>query len=276
MIRMRYRTAIRLYAPLLVLGLTAAPALAQFRPRPINEAPLSERYIIEGAAGLWNPSPDMSITSESLGIIGTRIDFKQDLGLEKTRFKELHVTFHPARKHKFRFQYIPIDYKQTATLRRDIVFNGQRYNVGLPVISELDWKAFRYTYEYDFISMARGFGGFLLDLKQTNVTATLQSPLLDEFTRLKAPVPAVGGIARVYVSPAVSVTGELSGIKIPQNDNYDFRGHYLDLDIYGTFNINRNVGGQFGYRSFNVEAFITDDFGAFTLKGLYFGVVARY
>ncbi len=276
---MKNHTATRLYGVLLTVVLTAAsatPALAQFQPRPMAEAPMAERYIIEAQAGLWNPNPEMSITSESLGIIGTRIDFKSDLGLKQTRFKEFRVTLHPARKHKLRFQYIPIDYKQNATLTRDIVFNGQRYRVGVPVISELDWKAYRFTYEYDFISMSRGFGGFLLDLKQTDVKATLKSPVLEEFTKLQAPIPSIGGIARVYFSPAISVTGELSGIRIPTNEAYDFNGHYADLDIYGTLNINRNVGAQFGYRSFDVEATINDDFGSFTLKGIYFGVVARY
>jgi len=276
---MKNHTATLLYGALLsaaLLAASATPAVAQYRPRPMAEAPMAERYIIEAQAGLWNPGPEMSITSESLGIIGTKIDFKTDLGLKQTRFKEIRATLHPARKHKLRFQFIPIEYKQNATLSRDIVFNGQRYRVGVPVISELDWKAYRFTYEYDFISMSRGFGGFLLDLKQTDVKATLKSPILEEFTRLQAPIPSIGGIARIYFSPAISVTGELSGIKIPRNESYDFNGHYADLDIYGTLNINRNVGAQFGYRSFDVEAFINDDSGAFTLKGIYFGVVARY
>ena len=154
---------------LLLAACTLVPstARAQFVPRPMADAPLAERYIIEAQGGFWNPGPTMSITSESLGIIGSTIDFKTDLGLKQTRFKQFRATLHPARKHKFRFEYIPIDYKQNTVLRRDIVFNGQRYNVGVPVISELDWKAYRFSYEYDFISMAKGFGGFVLDLKQT-------------------------------------------------------------------------------------------------------------
>jgi hypothetical protein len=275
-IAMRTRAVIRLYGALAAVVLSVSPAMAQYQPRPIAEMPLSETYMVEASAGWWNPSTNMSITSESLGILGSRIDFEDDLGLTRKNLKEMHVVFHPARKHKLRFQYIPIDYKQSTTLRRDIIFNGQRYNVGLPVISELDWKAFRYTYEYDFLSMSRGFGGFLLDLKQTNITATLRSPLLEEYTKLKAPVPSIGGIARVYVSPAVSVTGELSGIKIPTRDSYDFSGNYFDLDVYGTVNFNRNIGAQFGFRSFDIDAVIDDDSGAMTLKGFYFGAVARF
>lgn len=266
----------RLSGVLLALVVTATPALAQFQRRSLNDAPLAERYIIEAQGGLWSPGPNMSITSESLGILGTRIDFVSDLGLKRTRFREFRATLHPARRHKFRFQYIPLNYRQSSTLVRSLVFNGQRYDLGLPVNSLLDWKAYRFSYEYDFISRNRGFGGFVLDLKQTDVTARLRSPAAEEYTKLQAPIPSIGGIARVYLNPAVSVTGELTGIRIPRSEQYDFRGHYADLDLYGTWNFNRNIGAQFGYRSFDVEAYIDDDSGAFTVKGLYFGFVARY
>jgi hypothetical protein len=279
--RMHIRSAMRLYGAVAALPLwlfSVAPAAAQYRPRPVNDAPPAENFLIEGSVGLWRPSPAMSISSESFGIVGSRIDLRQDLGLTNTRLGELHVVFHPWRKHKFRFQYIPLDYQQTATLKREIVFNGQRYNVGLPVISELDWQAYRFGYEYDFISMRRGFGGVILDLKQTHVRASLRSPLpqLDEYTEGIAPVPAIGGIARVYVVPSVSITGELTAIKVPTSTNYDFRGHYTELDIYGTVNFNRHVGAQVGYRSLDVDAVIDNDSGSFTVKGFYFGVVARY
>ena len=80
---MRIRAALRLYGALTALALWAAPASAQYHPRPIAEIPISERYIIEGSGSLWDPNPAMSITSESLGIIGSRIDIEDlVIGLE--------------------------------------------------------------------------------------------------------------------------------------------------------------------------------------------------
>lgn len=240
------------------------------------EAPLAERYKIEVSAGLWNPSPEISIASESLGIIGSTIDFVDDLGLAKKRIGALGVTLHPGRKHKLRLEYLPMQYTQSTTLKRDVVFNGQRYRAGLPVSSTLDWNAYRFTYEFDFISMNRGFGGLLVDMRATDITATLRTSVLDEFTRLRAPVPTIGGIARVYIVPAISVTGELTGIKVPKRDLWNFSGRYTDLNLYGTVNVSRNIGAQVGYRSFDVEAQIDQDSGTLTMKGVYFGIVARY
>jgi hypothetical protein len=185
------------------------------------------------------------------------------------------VTVRPALKHKFRFQVIPMSYAQTTLLARDLVFNGQRYAMKQPVASELSWKAYRLAYEYDFIAMSRGFGGVILDLKQTHARATLQTQGIDEVTRLRASVPAIGGIARVYVTPRVSVTGELSGMKVPGGTIGGSKGHYTELDLYGTFNLSPRVAAQAGYRSFDVEARVDDDAVAFTLKGLYFGMVVR-
>lgn len=272
------RSAIRLYGLLAAaLLLTASPALAQFRPRPISDPATGENYRIEGSAGFWNPSAAMTISSQSLGIIGTKIDFKQDLGLKDQRFGELHAVLRASRKHKFRFQYIPIKYEQQSTINRDIVFNGQLYRVGLPVNSALDWKAYRFGYEYDFIVKDRGFGGFILDFKYTDVRASLQSPTVSEFARAQAPIPALGGIVRVYAVPNIfSITGELTGIKVPDSVSKEFKAHYADLDIYGTVNFTNNIGAQLGYRSFDLGYLVDEDTGSFELRGLYFGVVARY
>jgi hypothetical protein len=260
------------------LVLTASPALAQFRPRTISDPATGEKYHIEGSAGFWNPTATMSISSEALGIGGTTIDFKKDLGLKDKRFGELHAVLKASRKHKFRFQYIPIKYTQQATVPRDIVFNGQLYRVGIPVNSALEWKAYRFGYEYDFIVKDRGFGGFILDFKYTDVQASLATPVQakPEFAHARAPIPALGGIVRVYLVPIVSITGELTGIKVPDSVSKDFKAHYADLDIYGTVNVTNNIGAQLGYRSFDVGYLVDQDTGSFKLKGLYFGVVARY
>ena len=135
-------SARRLYGALAAaLVLWATPALAQFQPRPMldddADVPTGERYHIEGQIGLWSPSADMEISSEGLGIIGSVINFKDDLGLTDQSFPEFHVTLRPARRHKFRFQYVPISFSQASLIERNIVFNGQLYPIGVEVESQL-------------------------------------------------------------------------------------------------------------------------------------------
>lgn len=255
--------------------------MAQFQPRPMldddPDLPTGERFVIEGQIGLWSPSAEMEIASEGLGIVGTIINFKDDLGLEDDSFPEFHVTLRPARRHKLRFQYIPINFSQSTTLTRTIVFNGQSLPVTALVDSELNWKAYRFAYEFDFVTLPRGFGGLVIDFKYTDVRAELEIPgLLSEFAHARAPIPTIGGIFRVYVIPNVSITGEITGFKLPESLIEDATGRYLDVDFYGTVNITNNFGAQLGYRSLDLGYEFESDYGDFKLKGFYFGGVVRY
>jgi hypothetical protein len=264
------------WAVLALLCVAAAPASAQYQPRALNDPPTGEKYHIEAAAAYWFPSADLTVSSEQLGIIGSRIDFKRDLGLVDQRAPVLQLELRPARSHKFRLEYMPVTYTQTTTLSQDIVFNGIRYRLGLPVNSTLEWKTLQIGYEYDFVVKNWGFVGFDLQAKYTDVQVSLASPIATEFARARGPIPAIGGIGRYYVMPNISITGELSAFKIPDSIDSRYNAHYIDLDIYGTLNVTNNIGVKGGYRSRDVGYLIKSDSGAFTLSGIYFGAVVRY
>jgi len=293
---MSHYSAVRLYATLvcaLVLSLLAArPARAQFTPRPLNDPATGERYHIEGAAALWFPGINLTVNSEEFGIAGSQIDFKNDLGATDHSIGDLKLVLRPTKRSKFRFEYIPIHYDATAVLKRSVIFNGIRYDVGLPVNSTLDWKAYRLIYEYDVASFDRWYAGFILEAKYTDIAVKLASPVDVETAAAQAPVPSLGGVGRVYVVPNISVTAEITGMKLPENLIKRTFAHYLDVDIYGTVNFNDHLGAQFGYRSLDVGVTVKSDVangcsttptagltgtsGCFTLRGPYIGVVARY
>jgi hypothetical protein len=274
------KSAVRLYrwaALTAALVCFAAPASAQYKPRTISDPATGEKYHIEASADLWMPSAEMTVSSESLGIQGSEIDFKRDLGLLDQRFPVLQLELRPARSHKFRFEYIPVNYDQSATLAQDIVFNGIRYRLGLPVNSSLDWKTYQFGYEYDFVVKNSGFVGFILEAKYTDVQVSLARALATpEFAHARGPIPAIGGVGRYYVMPNISITGEVSGFKIPDSIDSRYNAHYVDIDIYGTLNFTNNIGVKGGYRSRDVGYLIKSDTGAFVMKGIYFGGVLRY
>ena len=266
-----------MYAALAGLVLLASPAHAQFRPRPMSDPATGEKYHIEASAGFWSTSSDISISSEALGIIGSTIDFKTDLGLESGRLRELRVVLRPATKHKLRFEAIPILMTgKDHVLSRTIVFNGQAYTIGVPVTSQFDWKAYRFAYEYDFLTRDRWFVGFIFDIKQTDVRVDVDTAVIREFARARGPIPALGGIGRFYPAPNISVTAEYTRIPYKEDFTKDVKARYADFGLYGTVNFSNNVGAQIGYRSFDVGYKFDDDTGAFTVKGPYFGIVARY
>ncbi len=260
----------------LVLALFAAPAAAQYGSQPSADRATGENYHVELGAFLWTPTPDISITSEALGIIGSKIDLVNDLGIEKSTFKQFRIVLRPATKHKFRFEYTPISYTSTGTLTRDIVFNGIKYPISLPVDTKLEWKAYRFGYEYDFVYRDRGFAGVVLEAKYTDVQATLSNVIDTEFVHARAPIPAVGFIGRGYLAPNISITGEFSFFKLPDSIDEDYSGKFYDFDLYGTVNFTDHFGAQGGYRSFDVFYHVDSDEGDLQLKGLYFGGVVRF
>jgi hypothetical protein len=271
---MRTRVAASLVVCAVVFS--ATPADAQYAFGPGSNRATGETYHVEVGGAFWNPTPDILISSEEFGILGDQVDFVADLGVEKKRHTQLRVVLRPATKHKFRFEYTPLKYAAEGVIARSIVFNGIRFPVELPVETDLNWRAYRFGYEWDFVYMDRGFVGLLLEAKYTDVEATLTNAFDSEFVRARAPIPAVGFIGRGYVMPNVSITGEFSFFKLPDSIDEDYEGNFYDFDIYGTVNFSDNFGVQGGYRSFDIFYRIENDEGQLTMKGLYLGGVVRF
>jgi hypothetical protein len=257
----------------LALAAGATNAQAQYGTRPLGNPAVGEDYHVEAAIGLWMPDREITVSSESLGIIGSKIDAVTDLGFENEKFPDFRVVLRPSKKFKFRFGYTPIKYEAVSTLTRTIVFNGQKYDVGLPVNSRLDWKDWRFGLEYDFIYRDRGYLGFITEVKYTDVEVDLVSPVTSEFTKAKAPVPTIGVSGRGYLTKNLSITGEFTGLTLNYSGN---EGTYINFDLYGTYNFVNNFGVQGGYRTLKVDYVIDLDQGNLRLKGLYFGAVARF
>jgi hypothetical protein len=256
---------------------SAVPAFAQFRPPASSSAGVGERYHIEGSIAFWSADPDLVISSESLGIPGDDVDLIDDLGIGEKQLRELRLVLRPARKHKFRFNYLPIKYEAEAVIQREFTFNGQRYRIGLPVNTEADLTTLRFGYEYDFFYTSRGYVGVLLDVKYTNVDVSIDSPIGREFTETVAPIPGIGVVGRGYVARNVSITGEVTYFRVPESlGGDDFGGRYLEYDFYGTVNFTEYVGAQFGLRSIDVDYFDDFDAGSLRFRGFYFGGVVRY
>jgi hypothetical protein len=266
----------------LFAGLYAAPpAEAQYgAQRATSNRATGENYHVELAAEFWDPNPNIVISSEQFGQLGSNIDFVNTLGVAKTKFRQLRAVLRPATKHKFRFEYTPINYDAQKVVGVSFVFNGQEYAIGVPVTTNLKWDAFRFGYEWDFVYKNRGFAGVLVDLKYTHVNASLDAPTVGatQFTDARAPIPAIGFIGRGYVVPNISITGEFSLFKLPEKalTTDDYSGKYYDFDLYGTVNFTDHFGVQVGYRSIDVFYKVKLDTGTMTLKGPYIGGAVRF
>src|SRR6185436_6527351 len=95
--------------------LLAGPASAQ---GGLSEPATGETYHVEIAGALFTPTPTLLITSEGLGIPGDQIDFVKEFDLENNTFTQLRIALRPGKKHKLRYEFVPIRYEKEATIRR--------------------------------------------------------------------------------------------------------------------------------------------------------------
>jgi hypothetical protein len=272
------KRAIHIYAiGVVVLFQMAMPSPASAQFRPANQAALGDKYHLELDAVVWDTSADISLSNTALGLTGTTIDLKNDLGIKDQKFGGFELILRPAVKHKFRVQLVPVHYSAVATPQSPLSFGGVTFPAGAPINSTFHWRAWRFGYEYDFAVTPRGFVGFTLDVKYTDADASLTSVATGtRSASARAPVPALGGILRVNPASHLSLTGEITGFKWPGGWIWSGSGDYLDIDTYATINFANAFGVQFGYRSFDVSYSLTNDAGSFKLSGPYLGAALRF
>src|SRR5687767_14926521 len=234
----------------------------------------AEDHVVELGVMFWKPSPVLILSTDDLTDAGVGdVDFVQEFGIEDKYFPEFRATI--GRRHKFRASFVTFSYDAETTINRTIRFQGRTFTIGVPATADIKWNMYRFGYEWDFVSRERGFFGFIADLKYNKVQASIDSPALTSAaaTDTTAPVPTLGVIGRGYLAPAVSITGEFTGLSITRDE---FEGKFFDFDLYGTVSFGRNVGVQGGYRSVVVDYIVDEDTGDLKMKGPYFGAVVRF
>jgi hypothetical protein len=248
--------------------ITLSPAIVQ--AQSTDQMP-GEQFHVEFGTVWWQPSPELVIQTEAAAAVGiTDFDFAEEFDLDSKRFSEFRFVVKPARKHKVRVSYVPVRYDQSSTLVRAIAFDGTTFSG--PAALNIEWDLWRFGYEWDFFSSNRGFVGMLADVKYNKVNAAVQSRLAAEAAGATAPIPGLGIIARHYVHPKISISGEFTFFKMVG----DIEGSFLDFDISATGNIFKNFGVLGGYRAVNADYNVDEDSGNLQLRGLYIGIVSRF
>ena len=245
----------------------------------MNDPATGEKFHIEAEAGFWTPTADITFASAGFGIPGDSINVKRDLGVTDQGFPALQPATAPRAQPPLPLPVHPDQY--SGSTRLDARHRVQRHPLlasNVPVNSSLDWKAYRFGYQYDFIVKNRGFGGFILEAKYTDVQgAAGDAALAGVHARSARRFRRIGGIGRVYVVPEHLDHRRADRLHASRTASRatTTRTTWISI-IYGTVNFTNNIGVKGGYRSLDLGYIIKDDTGSFTLKGIYFGAVLRY
>jgi hypothetical protein len=187
-------------------------------------------------------------------LAGSSVSAQTDLGMPRKLVEQFSLVIRPGVKHKFRIDYDPASYTSSASLARPLVFGDQVFVTGTTVATAVDWKTWRFAYEYDFIYRPRVFAGLIVDMRHDDASVALTSSTLAAATHAKSTFPDIGGIFRIYPLSDVSLTIQFTGMSLPVRWRplTGYNGHVTDFDAYATFNFSDNFAIRSGYRSLRV------------------------
>ena len=258
----------------------ARPATAQLSPAS-TDYPVGELHRIELLGSRWPPAQDLTVTHRGSGASATTRGAAGDPGAAVPRFMDLRARLRLSRRQRVHFDYLPVRYDAVTAPDRSASPAGAE--LGAPVASILTWRTWRLAYEYDVVHMARGSLGLFAEAAYTDVRIARDSgcvgaPAACELARMRRPIPAVGGVVRLYPSPVIMLGGEASLLRMPWGigDFLGYTGEHLAYDVHAVLNFIDAFGLQLGYRSRTLSLQTTAHDYDLKLEGVYAGVLLRF
>ena len=280
----RRRTAVGGCA-LLALLTCAGPATAQFSSAPAF--PVGELYRIELLGSLWPPAQDLTVSSLGSGAPGATTGTAADESVAAPRFTDLRLRLRLSRRQRLHLDYLPARYPAATTLDRGPAPEDTGLEPGVPAAATLTWKTWRLAYEYDLVHVTRASLGLFAEAALTDVQVVLDgaagtgcdaASAACDLARLRRPVPAAGGVVRLYPSPVIMLGAEASLLRAPDwvGDLLGYAGEHLAYDVHAALNFIEAFGLQIGYRSRSLRLRTADHDADLKLEGVYVGALLRF
>ena len=270
---------------LLALLACPHPATAQLSPAPAY--PVGELHRIELLGSLWPPAQDLTVASRGSGASAATTGAAAEERIAAPRFMDLRVRLRLSRRQRVHLDYQPTRYPAATTLDRGPAPEGTGLEPGVPAASTLTWTTWRLAYEYDVVHLTRASLGLFAEAAFTDVQVALDgaagggcdaASAACGIARLRRPVPAAGGVVRLYPSPVIMLGAEASVLRMPDwvGDLLGYTGGHLAYDMHAALNFIEAFGLQIGYRSRSLRLRTTDHDADLKLEGVYVGALLRF
>jgi hypothetical protein len=225
-------------------------------------------------ANYWFPAFTSTLQVDKDGIIGTKVDLKEDLNAKSDNipFVEAYLG---AGNHELTLMYAYINGSGENTIVKDIVFDGNVYHSSAFVESRLRAHVLDLEYQYkllNFKNILAGLSlGVLLRVKYIDAEASLFSPTAgsnyDIKENLRLPVPMVGAAARVGILANI-LEARVKGVGMGYSGNYIYDA-MADLAVTPFPFV--DIHGGYRIMAFKVDG-VSDIFADMMFHGPYVGV----
>lgn len=131
------------------------------------------------------------------GVLGTVIDFEQNLGMSETEsLPALGISWRFAKKHRLLFEYFALRRSGSAITTAEIRFGDSVFQVNLPIASFIDVDVYSFGYSYSPIfdrkkELTLSAGLNVQDIR-TGLKSTGDLGIIEEDSGITAPLPAFG------------------------------------------------------------------------------------
>ena len=215
---------------------------------------------------------DMVASGQFAGGGGNTIDVKNDLHFKRSD----NVTGELALQlgdQRLSVGYLPLEFKGSGTLTRNISFNGQLYTGGTAVSSRIKATIVDIALTHYLINMNDMPSRFQLGIepavKIVHLTSSLTAAGTTNQVSADVPIPTIGLRARVALADFVGVVGRIGYMAYGNN-------HFMDADGQIEFSPVPLLGIYAGYRSLNVKVDHAGAYASLQMSGPYAGAFFRF
>lgn len=221
----------------------------------------------------WFPSFSGNVKVDAEGLPGDKINLEDDLGIDDEYYPVIEA-FIGGGNHHLSAAYYRADYSGTATLSRDIDFNGETFRADSLTASSLEYDAYDVMYWYDILDLenflAGGSLGVVGRIEVFDGEVMIQTTGLDEKVSFTAPIPQLGLNFHVGILADILELRLLgTGMAIGGGTVFDGLAElsvtpFPFVDIHG------------GYRAFTIDADIDDVEFDYDTSGPYVALTVSF
>lgn len=229
-------------------------------------------------AGYQLLSPQGSIAGTVNGI-GQKLDIERDLDLDDSGGFTGEVALQWGNS-RLSFNYLPISFSGTGTLKVDGTFKGQSFSIDDTVKSDFEIALYDIGYTYYLLNFDDLPTRFQLGLELAvkiadaevilkNLGATGDSLIFDERESALVPIPTIGLRSRIALADFVGISGRIGYMEYDDN-------HFFDAEAQIEYSPFPMVGLYAGYRYFDLKIDESDLYVETDFSGPFGGLMVRF
>ena len=222
-------------------------------------------------ADYWITNLSGTVKSDLTGVLGDKIDFKEDLGMKDENIAGGMLYFQ-AGKHRLTLRYAPLKYTGSKNITSSFTFNGVSYSATTRVNSTMELAQTDIQYTYWLLNMKTGARlGLVGAVKSVNAKTSLKAPAvsINEEQSISAAIPMVGLSAELGLGDLVRFKATGVGVAYNENSLFDVTAA-LEISPVPLFGI------TLGYRGVYLKVDSGDTEVKIDTTGAFVGLFAHF